>query len=1124
MSDSPSQNISANQEILGYLLRERIGAGGYGEVWSAEAPGGMLKAVKFIYGFHDENRAQRELKALDRIKHIRHPFLLSLERIDVVDGRMVVISELADMCLKTRFNQCREQGLEAIPREELLQYMREAGDALDYIAENHSLAHLDVKPENLLIVGGHVKVADFGLVKELHATNQSLMDGLTPSYAAPELFDGRPGRASDQYSLAIVYQELLTATRPFSGTTAAQLANQHLHSWPNLNSLPRSDQAVIARALAKDPDKRYPNCRTLVEELTKRRNRSRNVKRDSDTSALDSLQTSAQTDVDMNVQGFKQDGMTMTISESFMPAIKYEGEIEKLEPLELDESEACIRPTLFIGVGNTGTRILGRLRQRLVTRYGEPDRTPALRFLCIDVDRKSLFEATLGNEQESMRNHELVNIPLRKPEDYRNDSELNLSWIGRRWIYNIPKSQLTESLRPLGRLAFVDHHEKIYQRLLDELNHLSRAEHLATTAESTGLSPSHLTPQVILVASVSGGTGSGLLLDLAFSVRIAMGELGLADDHLFGLFAHSTSRHAGDHRLAIANSYSFLGELNHFNVYGYPGSEDCGIPEFDNQTPVFDGTYFVHWGDDLQPVEYERSVDSMAHYLFLSTATRCTSFFEPCRDPADFDPGALKTMGIWSSGQGRTPISLAPSLALADQLLDQWLGSAKVDPPDIDIPGRARQMLAMTELDDDRLEARIRSMLAEHFDGAPQQRLLNHVRDQLKQSVQQGSRNVPGAADKLLDRRLGSPDDSRLSSDNNTPPTACEICNARLPGMARRNRDDLSTAILALIDEPDMRLHGARGVTEDILEQLQLMSVSIDARRNRFEQVISNCQEQYRQILDARNQEDRENACWAVLAELVTARVGLLVETYKRLQIQRARSAVASLLGQIGEYYRVIEMIRQQLSLPSEVEMTGEESYPDEQETDLHQLLEERAAEMARGLLPALEERIVSQFLKPEGGLQLVLREGGSRVRRMPSVIHGEAQRLVNQSLQELRFDSVLGQADVSADRVATWLDDVARVATPQLASCGGNSRLLIAVPQRAPVTSIASFIQHQMDHSANIVPATCGELAVCIEMDQIPTEHVAMSILQMQPDCAELINRLHARNDVQWSSLTPLC
>ena len=79
----------------------------------------------------------------------------------------------------------------------------------------------------------------------------SVMAGMTPTYAAPEMFDGRPGRFSDQYSLAIVYQELLTGTLPFGGRTTAQLATEHLHKAPNLETLPAVERPIVAKALAK---------------------------------------------------------------------------------------------------------------------------------------------------------------------------------------------------------------------------------------------------------------------------------------------------------------------------------------------------------------------------------------------------------------------------------------------------------------------------------------------------------------------------------------------------------------------------------------------------------------------------------------------------------------------------------------------------------------------------------------------------------------------------------------------------------------------------------------------------------------------------------------------------------
>ncbi len=250
----------ANAEPLpGYRLIEPLGSGGFGEAWKCEAPGGLFKAIKFVFGNLnsldcDGVRAEQERKPFNRVKEVRHPFVLSMDRIEEVGGELVIVMELADRSLHDAFEECLSAGLVGIPRDTLLRYIRDAAEGLDHMNEKHALQHLDIKPRNLFLVSDRVKVGDFGLVKHLERSgSSSMMGGVTPLYSAPETLTGGLSTRCDQYSLAIVYQELLTGQRPFSGKNARQLAQQHLNDEPELRSLPETERPVIARALAKDP-------------------------------------------------------------------------------------------------------------------------------------------------------------------------------------------------------------------------------------------------------------------------------------------------------------------------------------------------------------------------------------------------------------------------------------------------------------------------------------------------------------------------------------------------------------------------------------------------------------------------------------------------------------------------------------------------------------------------------------------------------------------------------------------------------------------------------------------------------------------------------------------------------
>src|SRR5438128_266812 len=132
------------EPIPGYTLMERLGGGGFGEVWKVVAPGGIHKAIKFVYGDlqttnEEGQRAEQELKALNRVKTVRHPYILSLERYDIIEGQLIIVMELADRNLFDRFRECQDQGLTGIPRDELLNYLTETAEALDLMNSQFQL-------------------------------------------------------------------------------------------------------------------------------------------------------------------------------------------------------------------------------------------------------------------------------------------------------------------------------------------------------------------------------------------------------------------------------------------------------------------------------------------------------------------------------------------------------------------------------------------------------------------------------------------------------------------------------------------------------------------------------------------------------------------------------------------------------------------------------------------------------------------------------------------------------------------------------------------------------------------------------------------------------------------------
>jgi len=147
------------------------------------------------------------------------------------------------------------------------------------VAHDNGVVHRDIKPGNILIgLNGQVKVADFGIARAL---GSAIEDGLTETgsvmgtatYLSPEQAKGsQPDPRSDLYSLGVVMYEMVAGRAPFVGDSAVAIAYQQVHATPeplrgNVENVPLAYEAVVAKCMAKVPDRRYDNAHLLRDDI-----------------------------------------------------------------------------------------------------------------------------------------------------------------------------------------------------------------------------------------------------------------------------------------------------------------------------------------------------------------------------------------------------------------------------------------------------------------------------------------------------------------------------------------------------------------------------------------------------------------------------------------------------------------------------------------------------------------------------------------------------------------------------------------------------------------------------------------------------------------------------------------
>ncbi|WP_166904733.1 serine/threonine-protein kinase [Mycobacterium sp. DL440] len=272
--------FNAGDVFAGYTIQRLLGAGGMGEVYLAQHPRlPRLDALKILSlnTTRDEEFRARFTREAELAAALWHPHIVGVHDRGEFDGRLWISMDYVE---GTDAKHLIEQYPSGMPLQDVVEIVTAVAEALD-VAHERNLLHRDVKPANILVTTPsgsarrRILLTDFGIAREADDANGLTETDVaigTVAYVAPEQLTGKTldGRA-DQYALAATAFHLLTGEPLFDDANRIVQAGNHLYAPPPLLSERRRDlahlDAVMAKALAKQPDRRYARCLDFARAL-----------------------------------------------------------------------------------------------------------------------------------------------------------------------------------------------------------------------------------------------------------------------------------------------------------------------------------------------------------------------------------------------------------------------------------------------------------------------------------------------------------------------------------------------------------------------------------------------------------------------------------------------------------------------------------------------------------------------------------------------------------------------------------------------------------------------------------------------------------------------------------------
>lgn len=258
-----------------YEILELIGVGGMARVYKARCHRlNRLVAIKILRDdlaqdaelrrrFHDESQA---------VAMLSHPNIVAVYDVSRSSDIEYIVMELIDGITLKQYMQKKGNKLNW---REALHFITQIVKALGH-AHSRGIIHRDIKPHNIMVLrDGSVKVADFGIARVTSGGHSTLTQEALGSvhYISPEQARGSHIDArSDLYSAGVVLYEMITGRLPFEGDTPVSVAIQHINSIPLSPreidpTIPEALEAITMKAMAPNPDNRYPSADAMLADL-----------------------------------------------------------------------------------------------------------------------------------------------------------------------------------------------------------------------------------------------------------------------------------------------------------------------------------------------------------------------------------------------------------------------------------------------------------------------------------------------------------------------------------------------------------------------------------------------------------------------------------------------------------------------------------------------------------------------------------------------------------------------------------------------------------------------------------------------------------------------------------------